>query len=61
MYVIITESIGEIKVIDQNLKSLIKSYVKVYANLDNNDIKFYKDGYNDLNSRFNYLNLNNDF
>jgi len=57
--IIITESLGEFKVLDQNLKPLIKAYVKVYAKLNNN-IQFYKDGYTDLNGNFNYLALNTD-
>ena len=61
LYVIISESLGELKVLDLNLKPLIKSYVKVYGRLgSNNDIIFYKDGYTDLNGKFNYLSLNND-
>ena len=55
--VIITESLGELKVLDQNLKPLIKAYVKVYSKLNYN-IQFYKDGYTDLNGKFNYLALN---
>jgi len=57
--VIITESLGELKVLDQNLKPLIKAYVKVYAKLNYNT-QFYKDGYTDLNGKFNYLALNTD-
>ena len=57
--IIITESLGELKVLDQNLKPLIKAYVKVYAKL-NYDIQFFKDGYTDLNGNFNYLALNTD-
>ena len=60
LYVVITESIGELKVIDNNLKPIIKSYVKVYAELNNGEVQFYKDGYTDLNGKFNYLALNTD-
>ena len=60
LYVVITESIGELKVIDNNLKPIIKAYVKVYSELDNDEIQFYKDGYTDLNGKFNYLALNTD-
>ena len=56
--VIITESIGEIKVLEENLKPLCKAYVKVYIKLESNNIEFYKDGYTDLNGNFNYLILN---
>jgi len=59
--IVITESIGELKVLDNNLKPIIKAYVKVYVELkNNNDIQFYKDGYTDLNGKFNYLALNTD-
>ena len=60
LYVVITESIGELKVIDNNLKPIIKAYVKVYAELDSDEIQFYKDGYTDLNGKFNYIALNTD-
>ena len=60
LYIMITESIGELRVLDQNLKPLVKAYVKVYAKLDDeNNIIFYKDGYSDLNGKFNYLIINN--
>ena len=60
LYVVITESIGELKVIDNNLKPIIKAYVKVYVELDNDEVQFYKDGYTDLNGKFNYIALNTD-
>ena len=59
---IITESLGELKVLkslDNKLKPIIKAYVKVYVELNNNnEVQFYKDGYTDLNGKFNYLALN---
>ena len=60
LYVVITESIGELKVIDNNLKPIIKAYVKVYVELNNDEVQFYKDGYTDLNGKFNYIALNTD-
>ena len=60
LYVIITESLGELKVVDSNFKPVIKAYVKVYVELNNNEVQFYKDGYSDLNGKFNYLELNTD-
>jgi hypothetical protein len=60
LYLIITESLGELKVIESNLKPVIKAYVKVYVELNNKEIQFYKDGYTDLNGKFNYLELNTD-
>ena len=61
LFIVITESLGELKVIDNNLKPTIKAYVKVYVELNNNsEVQFYKDGYTDLNGKFNYLALNTD-
>jgi hypothetical protein len=60
LYVVITESIGELKVIDNNLKPIIKAYVKVYVELNSGEVQFYKDGYTDLNGKFNYIALNTD-
>ena len=37
---------------------LAKVYVKVYAQLKNGSVKFYKDGYTDLRGRFDYASLN---
>ena len=60
LYVIITESLDELQVLDQNLKPLIKSYVKIYTKINDDNILFYKDVYTDLNGKFNYLSLNID-
>jgi hypothetical protein len=60
LIVTITESLGELKVIDNSLKSVIKAYVKVYVELKGSEVQFYKDGYTDLNGKFNYLALNTD-
>ena len=63
LLVAITESLGELKVlksIDNKLKPIIKAYVKVYVELNSNEVQFYKDGYTDLNGKFNYLALNTD-
>ena len=60
LIVAITESLGELKVIDMKLKSVIKAYIKVYVELNNTEMQFYKDGYTDLNGKFNYLALNTD-
>ena len=49
---------GELKVIDNKLKSVIKAYIKVYVELNDSKVQFYKDGYTDLNGKFNYLALN---
>jgi hypothetical protein len=60
LIVTITESLGELKVIDNKLQSVIKAYVKVYVELNSEEVQFYKDGYTDLNGKFNYLALNTD-
>ena len=60
LYVVITESIGELKVVANDLKPIIKAYVKVYVELTSDEIQFYKDGYTDLNGKFNYIALNTD-
>ena len=60
LYIVITESLGELKVLDNNLKSVTKAYVKVYVELNDSNVQFYKDGYTDLNGKFNYLALNTD-
>jgi hypothetical protein len=58
--VTISENLGEIKVTDNNLKPLNKVYVKAFARMKCNTVKFYKDGYTDLRGKFNYLSLNTD-
>ena len=60
LYIVITESLGELKVLDYNLKAVTKAYVKVYVELNDDNVQFYKDGYTDLNGKFNYLALNTD-
>ena len=37
-----------------------KVYVKCFAQMNDNSIQFYKDGYTDLRGRFNYVSLNTD-
>ncbi len=39
-------------------KPVAKAYVKVYARLQNGQIRFYKDGYTDLRGKFDYASLN---
>src|SRR5450756_1267500 len=38
-------------------KPLAKVYVKVYAQMQDGAVKFYKDGYTDLRGRFDYTSL----
>ena len=58
LHVIISENLGELKVVENNFKPIIKAYVKIYVELNDNQVQFYKDGYTDLNGKFNYLALN---
>ena len=58
--ILITENLGEVKVTDEALKPLNKVYVKCFAKMKDESIKFYKDGYTDLRGRFNYISLNTD-
>ena len=55
----ISEVFGEIKVCNTSLESLPKVYVKCYAKLKDSKVEFYKDGYTDLNGKFNYISTNN--
>ena len=56
----LSESTGEIKVMDENLNTLSKIYVKCFCETNKGKILFYKDGFTDLRGKFNYLQLNND-
>lgn len=58
--VIVSELFGELKVLSKENKPLSKTYVKCFARLKDNSIKFYKDGYTDLRGKFNYISLNTD-
>ncbi len=39
-------------------KPLPQVYIKVYAQLNDGRVEFYKDGYTDLRGRFDYTSLN---
>jgi hypothetical protein len=55
----VIENYGQIKVTHQaDGKAIPKAYVKVYAQMNNGAVKFYKDGYTDLRGRFDYASLN---
>ena len=57
---LIIESIGEIKVLSPDLKPLSKVYIKTFCETKDNRILFYKDGFTDLNGKFDYVSLNSD-
>ena len=53
------ESYGQVRVSHrQTNKPHPKVYVKVYARMNNGQVRFYKDGYTDLRGRFDYTSLN---
>ena len=57
---IINESFGVVKVCNNELKPLIKAYVKCFAKVNGEGMKFYKDGYTDLRGKFDYVSLSSD-
>jgi 5-hydroxyisourate hydrolase-like protein (transthyretin family) len=53
------ESYGQLLVTQaQTGKPVSGAYVKVYAKMNDNTVKFFKDGYTDLRGRFDYVSLN---
>lgn len=55
----LTENYGRLETRDATTdKPLPKTYVKVYARLNNGTVRFFKDGYTDLRGRFDYASLN---
>ena len=55
----VIENYGQVKVTEQGTgKPIPKAYVKVYAQMANGQVKFYKDGYTDLRGRFDFASLN---
>ena len=53
-----SENYGQLKVADtQTGKPISKTYVKVYAELNDGRTLFYKDGYTDIRGRFDYSSL----
>ena len=55
----VVENYGQVRVTHRETrKPLSKTYVKVYAQMGDGQVKFYKDGYTDLRGRFDYTSLN---
>ncbi len=53
------ENYGQVRVTHASSgKPISKTYLKVYAQMQDGTIKFYKDGYTDLRGRFDYTSLN---
>ncbi|MBM4088061.1 MAG: hypothetical protein FJ276_01335 [Planctomycetes bacterium] len=54
----VIENYGQVRVThEQTRQPLGKVYVKVYARMNDESIRFYKDGYTDLRGRFDYSSL----
>ncbi|MDG2469884.1 MAG: hypothetical protein P8M80_11435 [Pirellulaceae bacterium] len=52
------ESYGQLKVVDAKTgRQVPKTYCKVYAQMKDGNVRFYKDGYTDLRGRFDYTSL----
>jgi hypothetical protein len=57
----VVENYGQVRVTHATSgKPIAKAYVKVYAQLQSGEVRFYKDGYTDLRGRFDYASLNTD-
>jgi hypothetical protein len=57
----VVEGYGQVRVAHAATgKPLPKTYVKVYARLQDGQVKFYKDGYTDLRGAFDYTSLSTD-
>jgi hypothetical protein len=55
----IIENYGQVKVSHRDTsRPLAKVYVKVFARMQDGQVRFYKDGYTDLRGRFDYTSLN---
>ncbi|MDP6503628.1 MAG: hypothetical protein QF886_08440, partial [Planctomycetota bacterium] len=53
------ENYGQVRVTHASSgKPISKTYLKVYAQMQDGTIKFYKDGYTDLRGRFDFTSLN---
>ncbi len=53
------ENYGQVRATHEDSgKPIAKTYVKVYAQMQDGSVKFYKDGYTDLRGRFDYTSLN---
>lgn len=54
----VIENYGQVKVTNNaTSKPVPKAYVKVYAQMGDGQVKFYKDGYTDIRGRFDYASL----
>jgi hypothetical protein len=56
--VIVNESYGELKVLDQKANSVPQAYVKVFSQSKTGQAKFFRDGYTDINGKYEYAQIN---
>ncbi|MFT7633421.1 MAG: hypothetical protein ACI87E_004477 [Mariniblastus sp.] len=55
------EKFGQVHVTQESTgKAIGKTYVKVYARMNNGSVRFHKDGYTDLRGRFDYVSQSNE-
>ena len=55
----LVDNYGQVRVTNQQSgQPLSKVYVKVYSQMDDGSVRFFKDGYTDLRGRFDYTSLN---
>ena len=48
---------GMVKVCDEALKPLARTYVKCFAKYSNQSVEFFKDGYTDIRGSFNFCDM----
>ena len=54
----INENYGELKVTDKDNKSLCQVYIKVFSKSKSGEVKFFRDGYTDINGKYEYAQIN---
>ncbi len=56
----LVENYGQLQVFSQSeRRALPKTYIKVYARMNDGSVSFHKDGYTDLRGRFDYFSQSN--
>ena len=54
----INENYGELKVTDKDNISLPQVYIKVFSKCKTGEVKFFRDGYTDINGKYEYAQIN---
>jgi hypothetical protein len=55
---VINENYGELKVTDNEDKPLPLVYIKVFSKNKDGEVKFFRDGYTDINGKYEYAQIN---